>query len=431
MDKGIDCSIGGTTVRNIVVDSVTDKLYVSGIFFEDGNCNIMRGVAQWNGQHWDSLGRGSEGIVPKFGLAMYKDTLYANGNFYDSNINFYLGKWNGTFWDTILKIPEKITTYIQKDGILYMAGTFDYYLGDSTYMIKKFDGTGFTAEIPYCFSGDGGVVYSMAFYRDTLYVGGFYDLLSCNGFSSLGKWNGTNLQMLSPAFANHGANCNILAMVEFQGELYIGGYFLQSDGYAGNFIMKWNGSTFSPVGSGMNNRVRCMKVHNNKLYVGGDFTTAGGLVSNCVAMWDGSNWHSMTTETFDVVTGASPSVEALAVYHDTLIVGGYFKSINGDTTCRRVAKYNAALTGVPERDQTNSMRIFPNPACNQITIEFTSSLNTVLEIKNIFGQTLYAEALKGSLGKRSETIDISTFSKGLYFIYLQNERESVSAKFIK
>ena len=219
MDKGIECFYSGSNVKNIIVNPVTDKLFVSGTFEEDGNCIPMRGIAQWNGQSWDSIGRGSEGIIPRFQMTVYNDTLYANGNFYDSNINFYLGKWNGNYWDTIIKIPETINTYAQKDGMLYIGGTFDYLVGDSTFMIKKYDGTRFTGDIPYCFTGSGNAINAMAFYRDTLYVAGYYDLFSCYGLSSLGKWDGTNLQLLSPAFANNGANCNILAMAVFQGEL--------------------------------------------------------------------------------------------------------------------------------------------------------------------------------------------------------------------
>jgi len=430
LDKGIECLHAGTNVRHIVVDTVTDKLFVSGTFAEDGNCIPMRGIAQWNGHSWDSIGRGSEGMIPRFEMVMYNDTLYANGNFYDDNTNLYLAKWNGAYWDTLPNTSKTILACAQKDGALYMGGAFNY-VGDSTFMLVKYDGSQLSSILSPCNELSEGFINALAFYHDTLYVGGYYDYAPCKTLGSLGKWDGTGLQLVSPEFANDGSNCNIEAMVEYQGELYIGGYFLQSHGYAGDFIMKWNGSTFSPVGTGMNNRVRCMKVYNGKLYVGGYFTNAGGVASNYIAMWDGSNWNPITTDTFNIPGGALLTVDAIDVYHDSLIIGGSFTSINGDTACRKIAKYNSALTGIGERTRSNVMSLFPNPANDQITIEFTSSLNTVLEIKNILGQTLYAEALKGGLGKRSETIDISTFSKGLYFIYLQNERESVSVKFIK
>jgi len=430
MDKGIDRH-DGTIVRKIVVDPISDKLYAIGTFVEDGNTVIMRGVAQWKDQHWDSVGLGSEGNAAKLGMTMYKDTLYVYGNFYDNNVNFSLGKWNSVYWDTLTNSPPEAWAFAQKDGILYMGGTYDFFTGDSSYIIHTYDGSHFTGQIPYCFVGDGGYVNALAFYKDTLYLGGYYDLFSCKGFSSLSKWDGNDLQRLSPEFANHGADCNIWCMLEYQGELYIGGYFQQLHGYAGDYIMKWNGNSFSAVGSGMNGRVRCMKVYNNKLYVGGDFTTAGGVASNCLAMWDGNNWNSITTDTFDVLAGATPSVDAIEVYHDSLIIGGYFRSINGDTACRRVAKYNAALTGIEKRNTNNLMRIFPNPASNQITIEFASSANSILEITNIFGQTMYAETIKGISGKQSKNIDLSAFSEGVYFVRLKSEKECVSAKFIK
>jgi hypothetical protein len=181
----------------------------------------------------------------------------------------------------------------------------------------------------------------------------------------------------------------------------------------------------------MDGRVKCMKVYNNKLYVGGYFTDAGGVASTSyIAMWDGSNWNSITTDSFDA-GGALMSIEAIDVYRDSLIIGGSFTSINGDTTCRKIAKYNAALTGIHENTINNNCSIYPNPSSNQITIEFTSSSNTVLEIKNMLGQTMYVEQIKGVPGKQSKTINISAFSKGVYFVRLQNERESVATKFIK
>ena len=431
LDKGIECLYGGTLIRDIVVDTVTDRLFVSGTFVEDGNCVIMRGVAQWDGQRWDSVGLGSEGNATKLGMTMYNDTLYVTGNFYDLNNNFYFGKWNGTFWDTLPHSPYEAWAFAEKNGILYMGGPFDYLTGDSTYMITKYDGTQFTGDIPYCFSGEGNSVNAMVFYHDTLYVAGYYDLLTCKGLGSLGKWDGNDLQLVSPEFANDGGNCNIEAMVEYQDELYIGGYFLQSHGYAGNYIMKWNGSTFSPVGTGMNGRVKCMKVYNNKLYVGGYFTDAGGVASTSyIAMWDGSNWNSITTDAFDAGE-ALISVEAIDVYRDSLIIGGSFTSINGDTACRKIAKYNSALTGIGERSRSNVMSLFPNPANDQITIEFTSALNTVLEIKNIFGQTLYNETIKSIPAKQSKSIDISAFSKGVYFIRINSGETVISSKFIK
>ena len=198
LDRGIECFYGGTNVKNMIVDPLTDKLFICGDFSEDGNCVPMRGLAQWNGQYWDSIGRGSEGNIPKLGMTMYKDTLYVTGSFYNLYINFCLAKWDGSHLDTLSNSPEGAWAFVEKNGVLYMGGPFDFYTTDSTHMISKYDGTQFIGDIPYCFTGGGGYVNALAFYRDTLYVGGYYDYAPCKTLGSLGKWDGTDLQ---PFFA--------------------------------------------------------------------------------------------------------------------------------------------------------------------------------------------------------------------------------------
>jgi len=73
------------------------------------------------------------------------------------------------------------------------------------------------------------------------------------------------------------------AVVDGSGNLYIGGDFgVVCDVYA-NHIAKWDGSSWSPLGSGVNDYVRALAVSGSDLYAGGQFTTAGGKVSTYVA----------------------------------------------------------------------------------------------------------------------------------------------------
>ena len=45
----------------------------------------------------------------------------------------------------------------------------------------------------------------------------------------------------------------------------------------GNFIARWDGSTWRALGSGTNSGVNALTVHNGELVAGGAFTTAGGV----------------------------------------------------------------------------------------------------------------------------------------------------------
>ncbi len=67
------------------------------------------------------------------------------------------------------------------------------------------------------------------------------------------------------------------------------------------------GTSWSALGTGMNNIVRALAMDSNgNLYAGGDFTTAGGTTVNKIAKWNGTSWSALGT-------GTSGSVYALAI----------------------------------------------------------------------------------------------------------------------
>ena len=68
------------------------------------------------------------------------------------------------------------------------------------------------------------------------------------------------------------------------GTLYAGGLFTTAGGIAANHIAQWSGSSWSALGSGMNNAVFALAVSGSRLYAGGTFTMAGTNVSAFAAM---------------------------------------------------------------------------------------------------------------------------------------------------
>jgi len=73
-------------------------------------------------------------------------------------------------------------------------------------------------------------------------------------------------------------------------DLYLAGDFLYAGGLIVNHIVKWDGTHWSALGTGMNDRVTTVAFHDGFLYAGGWFTTAGGVPANHIAKWDGTQW---------------------------------------------------------------------------------------------------------------------------------------------
>src|SRR5215510_7506018 len=68
---------------------------------------------------------------------------------------------------------------------------------------------------------------------------------------------------------NVSANNSVSALTTYNGELYAGGAFDSADGSAAAKIAKWNGASWSAVGTGMNSFVLALAVYNNDLYAAG------------------------------------------------------------------------------------------------------------------------------------------------------------------
>jgi hypothetical protein len=121
--------------------------------------------------------------------------------------------------------------------------------------------------------------------------------------------------------------------------LYVSGGFASAGGLPASNIAKWNGSSWSALGSGLDNSSTRLAVwddgNGEALYVCGGFSNAGGQASPRLAKWSAAGW-STFPGVFDTTLGFSyGSPRALAVYHDgispqgSLYIGGDFDSLGG------------------------------------------------------------------------------------------------------
>ncbi len=83
---------------------------------------------------------------------------------------------------------------------------------------------------------------------------------------------------------------------------------------------------------------------------------------------------------------------------------------------------NNNTTGVADIDpSSSSLKVFPNPSFDRITILFNSSKKAKLIIYNIYGQVV----LKSESIENNESIDISNLASGMYFVEVNNQRQQI------
>lgn len=92
---------------------------------------------------------------------------------------------------------------------------------------------------------------------------------------------------------------------------------------------------------------------------------------------------------------------------------------------------SCTTTGISTIDMGTSISLFPNPALNKINLSVSFLQGkSELSIRNIFGQTVYAETINAA-GALEKQIDISSFASGVYTLELANGKETTRSKFIK
>ena len=86
------------------------------------------------------------------------------------------------------------------------------------------------------------------------------------------------------------------------------------------------------------------------------------------------------------------------------------------------------IENIPAKAE-NTLSIFPNPAHNQLTISLsTPSTNQLITITDPLGNKIYQTTY--STQSTQSTIDITKWSKGIYFLQLTSEKESLVKKII-
>jgi hypothetical protein len=375
-------------------DGSGPALFVAGSFTTAGGVPA-NGIARWDGSAWSSLGIGLDGAV--YALEVWNGALHAGGLFTAAGGSpaDHVARWDGTSWFPLAGgVDEQVDGLaVYDDGggpALYVAGLFQNAGGQPADHVARWDGTSW--------SPLGAGTDQHAATLEVLDIGAGPELFAGGWFTSAGgtptnriaRWNGSSWSAFGEA---DGAVFCLEAFDDGQGpRIHAGGLFLSTAGLAtpriarlgtsgwepletgglrqfvndllvfddgsgpalyasgaghafeavgGNYIARWNGSSWSPLGAGLDDLCFALAEYDDgggpALYAGGNFTTAGGVPALHVARWDGAAWSPL-----GLGVGFN-GVSALVAFDDgggpALYAGGRF-SIAGGVAVDDIARWN-------------------------------------------------------------------------------------------
>ena len=305
---------GGGSFRNPPVAALTasgNNIYTGGSFTTAGRAEA-NGIAKWNGTNWSALGLGirfARGDFPNIehvsALAVLGDKLYAAGMFWefmnrDGGVAAVrnIAQWDGSNWSALssgLHLAESsccpdVNALAVLGSDLFAAGYFTMAGGIPANNIAKWNGSSWSA----LGAGVWGSVSALAVSGSDLYVGGSFTTAGGVAATNIAKWNGSSWSALGAGIGvGEPSWAGVIALAVSGNDLYVGGNFITAGDSQASNIAKWDGNSWSALGSGLNGFVWALAVSGSDVYAGGRFTNAGGVAVNSIAKWNGSSWSAL------------------------------------------------------------------------------------------------------------------------------------------
>ncbi len=336
-------------------------LYVGGAFKNAGGIAAADLIAKFDGKNWSSIGTSplsTTGAV--FAIAVSGSKVYAGGNFVDAggnNAADYLAVYDGVSWKPFCNATPSAAFNLQVTALqvvgtrLYVGGTF-YNANanpDADGLIACDLATGVMTTV-FSPAPSSIVVSDLATDGTRLYAGGnFADLggdLTADrvAWYEAGAWHGLSSTAIG----------GIVRSLHTKGtDVYIGadGQNLAGDAKA-DFFIKWNGSTYSAVGSNAADtngyfpagaNIYEITSSGSLLFAAGTWQNADGApTGDVIAYFDGTAWRPVGSNG----AGNGPwsgDTQALAVFGGQLYAGGAISNGGGDPLANFAASRSLRL----------------------------------------------------------------------------------------
>jgi hypothetical protein len=228
-------------------------------------------------------------------LEKYKGKLYAGGDFDSTDsVGKNFGEWDGTQWNDVGDVRYVANIDFVEDLVAgKVGGNYRLFVGGDFGLVGDYDG------------GD---------YMEV---------------ENLAQWDGSNWDSVRdvPVYTS------ALTIDTVNQQLYVSYGAAQFHGIQSRTIVMWDGQKWHGLGRGIKGgEPNTLQMYHGELYTGGSSDSAGTISINNIARWNGRQWKDVNGGAY---CGAPcGGVADLAVFQDTLYVGGVFRMVglNADTS---------------------------------------------------------------------------------------------------
>ncbi|MBK9147581.1 MAG: T9SS type A sorting domain-containing protein [Flavobacteriales bacterium] len=371
---------------------------------------------------WDTL----PGVVPGriLSILQHHDTLFIGGDFEELNgqPSSRVAYHDGTAWRSYGSvIGSAVARLCSVEDTMYAVGAIDFADGVPAQGVAKRIGSSW---VPIGDIDDpDNTVGNIVKYNDRLVISSNASIGTARCVFELvdGEWQPLGQGIL-------GGLSGVGSLEVYGNDLYIGGQFTTNTGNAGMNIMRWDGTAYHSMGSGIqvnlnNTSTLCsvkMLVHEGLLWVRHFCNYAGGVSSKGLATWDGTEWCGVPG---DLVSDPG-SLSDMAFYKDTLFMVKFGDTLDG-VFVNGVAKfigesYVGECSGPVAVAEVVAAPLEPAIAAvgvDQWVMTELSNGRYEMTLFDQMGRMMFRKALVSNAG-RSDIFSTQHLRSGLYFVQI-------------
>lgn len=448
--------------------NTNNGIYAGGYFTAAGGFNGADKVALWKGSAWVPISGNDSNITLSSGISALAESKYGliigtTGNYPENDISAaYLLK-DGKLISLGSGINGSVKVIEVLGNDVYLGGYFSVVIGDSVVNnIVRWDGeffhpvgNGLNEEVRSIKITSSGDLYAGGLFTN---AGGDSDADYFARLTSEAEWE--SMGKLTPTYSVYSTS-SVSSIEEFNGKLFISGAFSVENGpLNASSIAEWDGSTWQPVGPGLDGYVFSMVPFGENLYAAGSFQRSfDGKLISYLAKWNGADWSAggygistYTTALYPASGGLlsgnnmvavlrenewypvgktfSGTVNALVQIDNKIYAGGSFLKYNNATVNYLVSWEGtlpdptdvSAKGGHVKPDRLEIASVYPNPfnPRTQISWNQPKSGDVVMVVYNLLGQTVEKRNYSAIAGNNTIDLSLPTFPSGLYFVRLES-----------